>query len=63
MIIPIFLILTSKYYIHKVNGHFVGIMGLVGIIGFILEIFACLRFDKTKNKIWIFAQILFYFSY
>lgn len=63
MIIPIFLILTSKYYIHKVNGHFVEIMGLVGIIGFILEIFACSRFDKTKNKIWIFAQILFYFSY
>lgn len=63
MIIPIFLILTSKYYIHKVNVHFVGIMGLVGIIGFILEIFACSRFDKTKNKIWIFAQILFYFSY
>ena len=65
MIIPIFLILASKYYIHirKVNGHFMGIMGLVGISGFILEIFACSRFDKTKNKIWIFAQILFYFSY
>lgn len=63
MVIPIFLILTSKYYIHKVNAHFMEVVGLIGIIVFVLEVFACSRFDKTQSKIWVFVQILFYFSY
>lgn len=63
MIIPIFLILASKYYIHKVNAHFMEIVGLVGIGVFVLEVFACSRYDKTQNKVWVFVQILFYFSY
>lgn len=63
MIIPIFIIFTSKYYIHRTDAHFMYIVAGVGLLGFILEVLSSSRFDKTKNKIWILAQLLFYFSF
>lgn len=63
MIIPIFMIFISKYYIHRVDTNFMCMMGFSGLIGFVLEASASSKFDKTKNKIWILAQILFYLSF